>query len=162
MLTNSKFKCRVTGRFYNVRGNFPCNNSNLIYFTSSKSCEDQYIGPALDFKTSRSNLEFTKVTWKLRNIYVALPSILMINALISKTRISLIKSVKTGLDLEIIIGKGRNIGNVGYLPRHLSWIVFLIYMLVKKGCIKTMLRCSYCYIWLSRTITALCCLVTAY
>ena len=50
LLTDNKFKCKVTGRFYNVRGNFSCNSSNVIYLISLKKCEDQYIGSASDFK----------------------------------------------------------------------------------------------------------------
>ena len=48
MLTDNKFK--VTGRFYNVRGNLSCNSSNVIYLISCKNCEDQYIGSAIDLK----------------------------------------------------------------------------------------------------------------
>ena len=50
LLTNNKFKCKVAGRFYNVRGNFSCNSSNVIYLISFKKSEDQYIGSAIDFK----------------------------------------------------------------------------------------------------------------
>ena len=50
LITDNKFNCKVTGRFYNVRGNLPCNISNGIYLTSCKNCEDQYIGSAIDFK----------------------------------------------------------------------------------------------------------------
>ena len=50
LLTDNKFKCKVTGRFYNVRGNLSCNSSNVIYLISCKNCEDQYIGSAIDFK----------------------------------------------------------------------------------------------------------------
>ena len=50
LITDNKFKCKVTGRFYNVRGNLCCNSSNVIYLISCKNCEDQYIGSAIDFK----------------------------------------------------------------------------------------------------------------
>ena len=50
LLTDNKFKCKATGRFYNVRGNLSCNRSNIIYLISCKNCEDQYIGSAIDFK----------------------------------------------------------------------------------------------------------------
>ena len=50
LITNNKFKWKVTGRFYNVRGNLCCNSSNVIYLISCKNCEDQYIGSATDFK----------------------------------------------------------------------------------------------------------------
>ena len=42
-IIDNKFKCKVTGRFYNVRGNLCCNSSNVIYLISCKNCEDQYI-----------------------------------------------------------------------------------------------------------------------
>ena len=69
LITDDRFKCKVTGRFYNVKGNSCCNSSNVIYFISFKNCEDP---------------EFIKVTSNLRRIGVALPSILIINALMSK------------------------------------------------------------------------------
>ena len=50
LLTDNNFKCKVTGRFSNVRGNLSCNSSNVIYLIFCKSCEDQYIGSAIDFK----------------------------------------------------------------------------------------------------------------
>ena len=50
LLTDNTFKCKVTGRFYNVRGNLSCNSSNVIYLISCKNCEGQYIGSAIDFK----------------------------------------------------------------------------------------------------------------
>ena len=50
LLTDNKFKCKDTGRFYNVRGNLSCNSSNVIYLISCKNCADQYIGSAIDFK----------------------------------------------------------------------------------------------------------------
>ena len=42
--------CKVTARFYNIRGNLSCNSSNVIYLISCKNCEGQYIGSAIDFK----------------------------------------------------------------------------------------------------------------
>ena len=50
LLTDNTFKCKVTDRFYNVRGNLFCNSSNVIYLISCKNCEGQYIGSAIDFK----------------------------------------------------------------------------------------------------------------
>ena len=64
LLTDNTFKCKVTGRFFNVRGNLFCNSSNVIYFISCKNCEDQYIGSAIDFKARfrihKSDLETKK------------------------------------------------------------------------------------------------------
>ena len=50
LITDNKFKFKVTGRFYNVRDNLSRNSSNVIYLISCKNCEDQYIGSAIDFK----------------------------------------------------------------------------------------------------------------
>ena len=47
LITDNKFKCKVTGRFYKVRGNLCCNNSDVIYLISCKNCEDQYIGSTI-------------------------------------------------------------------------------------------------------------------
>ena len=49
LITDNTFNCKVTGRFYNVRGKLSCNSSNVIYLISCKNCEDQYIGSAIDF-----------------------------------------------------------------------------------------------------------------
>ena len=50
LITDNKFKYKFTGRFCNVRGNLSCNSSNVIFLTSCKNCEDQYIGQPLIFK----------------------------------------------------------------------------------------------------------------
>ena len=50
LLTDNKFTCKATGRFYNVRSNLSCNSNNVIYLISCKFCEDQFIGSAIDFK----------------------------------------------------------------------------------------------------------------
>ena len=49
-ITDNKFNCKVTGRFYNVRGNLSCNNSNVIDLISCRNCEDQCIGSVIDLK----------------------------------------------------------------------------------------------------------------
>ena len=60
----TKFKCKVTGRFCNVRGNLCYNSSNVIYLISCINCEDQYIGSAIDFKATfrihKSDIQTTK------------------------------------------------------------------------------------------------------
>ena len=50
LITDNKFKYKVTDKFYNVRGNLCCNSSNVVYLISCNNCEDQYIGSATDFK----------------------------------------------------------------------------------------------------------------
>ena len=63
LITDNKFKCKVTGRFYNVRGNLCCNSSNVIYLISCKSCEYHYIGSANDFK-ARFRIHKSDITTK--------------------------------------------------------------------------------------------------
>ena len=63
-------------------------------------------------------------------------------------------------------GKGRNTDKVSYLPTHMTWM-FLIYMLVQendveKNVILLYLVVQYHYCFMSGTVTALCCLATAY
>ena len=50
LITDNKFKCKVTGRFYNVRGNLSCNSSNVMYLNSCKNCEIQNKESGIDFK----------------------------------------------------------------------------------------------------------------
>ena len=50
LITDNKFKCKVTGRFYNVRGNLSCNSSNVMILSSCKNCEIQNKGSGIDFK----------------------------------------------------------------------------------------------------------------
>ena len=80
LITDNKFKCKVTGRFYNVRGNLWCNSSNGIYLISCKNCQDQYIGSVIDFK-ARFRIHKSDIKTK---IGMALPGFLIINALMSK------------------------------------------------------------------------------
>ena len=54
---NNKFKCKVTGRFYNVTGNLSCNSSNVIYLISCKNCKDQYIG---SFRIHKNDIQTKK------------------------------------------------------------------------------------------------------
>ena len=64
LLTDNKFKCKVTGRFYIVRANLSCNSINVIYLISCKNCDKQYIGSAIDFKARfrihKSNIKTKK------------------------------------------------------------------------------------------------------
>ena len=49
-LSDNKFKCRVNGRVYRVRGSSSYNRPNVAYIISCKNCGDQYVGSATDFK----------------------------------------------------------------------------------------------------------------
>ena len=51
LVSDTKFKCKVIGRVYNIRGKFTCNTPNVIYLISCLNCYDQYAGSALDFKS---------------------------------------------------------------------------------------------------------------
>ena len=51
LVSDTKFKCKVTGRVYNIRGKLTCNTPNVVYLISCSNCYDQYVGSALDFKS---------------------------------------------------------------------------------------------------------------
>ena len=51
LVSDTKFKCKVTGRVYNIRGKLTCNSPNVVYLISCSNCDDQYVGSALDFKS---------------------------------------------------------------------------------------------------------------
>ena len=51
LASNTKFKCKVTGRVYNIRGKFTCNTPNVVNLISCSNCYDQYVGSALGFKS---------------------------------------------------------------------------------------------------------------
>ena len=50
LISDNKFKFKVTGRVCSVRGSLSCNNP-VIYIISCKNCGDQYVGSATDFNT---------------------------------------------------------------------------------------------------------------
>ena len=50
LTSDNKSKYKSTGRVYNIRGTLSCNNLNGVYSISCKSCGDQYVGSAADFK----------------------------------------------------------------------------------------------------------------
>jgi len=51
LVPETKFKCEVTGRVYNIKGKLNCNSPNVVYLISCSNCNDQYVGSALDFKS---------------------------------------------------------------------------------------------------------------
>ena len=51
LVSDTKFKCKVTGRVYNIRGKLTCNTPNVVYLISCSNYYDQYVGSALDFKS---------------------------------------------------------------------------------------------------------------
>ena len=50
LVSDTKFKCKVTGRVYNIRGKLTCNTHDVVYSISCSNCYDQYVGSVLDFK----------------------------------------------------------------------------------------------------------------
>ena len=67
LVSDTKFKCKVTGRVYNIRGKFTCNIPDVVYLISRSYCYDQYIGSALDFKNRfrihKSDFKTRKDVW---------------------------------------------------------------------------------------------------
>ena len=114
LITDNKFECKVTGRFYNVKGNLSCNSSNVIYSISCQNSDDQYIGSATDFmaifrirksdiKTKKDRCgtarHFNNKCSDVQNPHRFL-------------QVQLIESVVSHLDLKISFGKRRNTDNV--------------------------------------------------
>ena len=63
LISGNKFKCKVIGRVYSVRGSLSCNSPNVIYIISCKNCGDQYVGSATDFK-ARFRIHKSKIKTK--------------------------------------------------------------------------------------------------
>ena len=51
LVSDTKFKFKVTGRIYNIRGKLTCNTPNIFCLISCSNCYDQYVWSALDFKS---------------------------------------------------------------------------------------------------------------
>ena len=64
IVSDTKFKYKVTGRVYNIRGKLACNTPNVVYLISLSNCYDQYVGSALDFesrfRTHKSDIKSKK------------------------------------------------------------------------------------------------------
>ena len=50
LVSDTKFKCKVTGRVYNIGGKLTCNTHDVVYLISCSNCYDQYVGSVLDFR----------------------------------------------------------------------------------------------------------------
>ena len=46
LVSDTKFKYKVTGRAFNIRGKHTCNTPNVVYLISCSNCYDQYVGSA--------------------------------------------------------------------------------------------------------------------
>ena len=64
LVISNKFTCKASGKHYFIRGNLNCESKNVIYIISCKSCEDQYVGSAVNFKNRfrvhKSNIKTNK------------------------------------------------------------------------------------------------------
>ena len=50
LITDSKFRCTVTGKTYFIKGNLPCDSCNIIYLIACSICREQYVVPAINIK----------------------------------------------------------------------------------------------------------------
>ena len=50
LITDSKFRCIVTGKTYFIKGNLSCVGCNVIYLIKCSSCREQYLGSTINFK----------------------------------------------------------------------------------------------------------------
>ena len=50
LITDSKFRCTVTGKTYFIKGNLPCDSCNVIYLITCSICREQYVVPAINIK----------------------------------------------------------------------------------------------------------------
>ena len=50
LITDSKFRCTVTGKTYLIIGNLACDSCNVIYLITCSNCREQYVGSASNFK----------------------------------------------------------------------------------------------------------------
>ena len=50
LVTDSRFRCTVTGKTYFIKGNLSCNSCNVIYLITCSNCRKQHIESAVNFK----------------------------------------------------------------------------------------------------------------
>ena len=157
LLTDNKFKCKVTGRFYNVRSSLSCNSSNVNYLISCKNCEDQYIGSAIDFKARfrihKSDIKTKKdrcgTAWHFNT------KCSDVQNLHRFLQVRLIESVVSDLDLENKLWEREKYWQCQlFTNSHGMNSVSDLYASKRKGCRKKKLYCVLFYIWLFGTITA--------
>ena len=116
LITDHKFECKVTGRFYNVKGNLSCNSSNVIYAISCQNSDDQYIGSATDFmaifRILKSDIKTKKDRCGTARHFNNKCSVVQNPHRF--LQVQLIESVVSHLDLKMSFGKRRNTDNVGF------------------------------------------------
>ena len=50
LITESKFRCTVTGKTYFIKGNLSSDSCNVIHLITCSNCTEQYVRPAVNFK----------------------------------------------------------------------------------------------------------------
>ena len=64
LITDSKFRCTVTGKTYFIKGNLSCDSWNVTYLITCSNCREQYVGSAINFKQRfrihKSDIKTTK------------------------------------------------------------------------------------------------------
>ena len=50
LITDSKFRCTVTGKTHFLKGNLSCDSCNASYLITCFNCREQYVGSAINFK----------------------------------------------------------------------------------------------------------------
>ena len=50
LITDSKFRCTVTGKTYFIKGNLSCDSCNVTYLITCSNSREQYVGLAINFK----------------------------------------------------------------------------------------------------------------
>ena len=51
MLFDRSFKSTVTGKGYYIKGEMNCESTNIVYLITCMNCLEQYVGPAIKFKS---------------------------------------------------------------------------------------------------------------
>ena len=124
LITDSKFKCTVTGKTYFIKGNLPCDSCNVIYLITCSNCKEKHIGWAILFKKrfriNKSDIKTDKTT-----IVVILQDILLINVEVLITNMLIWKYmllnrylIIINLVFRIYYGNEKSIGRCNYL---LTW-----------------------------------------
>ena len=50
LITESKFRCTVTGKTYFIKGNLSNDSCNVIHLITCSNCTEKYVRPAVNFK----------------------------------------------------------------------------------------------------------------
>ena len=128
LITDSKFKCTVTGKTYLIKGNLPCDSCNVIYLIICSNCKEQHIKSAILFKKRfrihKSDIK-TDIKTNKTTIVVVLQGILLINVAVLIINMLIWKYILLNRYLIIInivlgisYGNEKSIGRQNYL---LTW-----------------------------------------